>query len=97
MKNVLLYELSKVRLSILHPSNKLCESKEIELLLELEIAEDSLPLISYDSNYATILDFMVFCQCTTQTNPETFGQLLQILKSSIILSLQKIDINALVP
>ena len=42
MKNVLLYELSKVRLSILHPTNKLCESKEIELLLELEIAEDSL-------------------------------------------------------
>ena len=72
-------------------------AKRHKLLHELEIEVHSLPMIGYDSNSVAILDFLTIVQYTIQKNTETFGQLLQSLKSSVIPSFQENNTIALVP
>ena len=97
-KNTLSYELSSVTTSSFHRTEELWESKKDKLLHGLEVERHYLPMIGYDSNSLTILEFMAENkeECTMHENKEIFGPQLQSLNSSVIPPFQESSITALV-
>ena len=97
LKSVLSYELSAVPLSLFHVTGEMRKTAKSKLLQELKVKEHSLPSLEFSECSATIVDFMAVVQSNLHPKTNTFGQLLESYKMSVIASLRESQTVVLVP
>ena len=97
LRNVVLYELSGLPLSIFQSTAEQRKSEKTKLLHELEVKECSVKTVGFHHDSATILDFMAVILSTIQKKVGTFGQLLGNLNSAVSSAFQESNTIVLVP